>query len=144
MILLKTRGNKFPDIWEKDGIAPFNSYYTGKEIFDAKLALPVMAIGFYSGEQSNKHISLLMLNEINEKHDSANDIEIKFRFLDKINIKSDDFDKEVSQIDHRLLANVDDNTLIDIFSNFGIPFPIKQNTIQLNCGCFPKTMPILL
>ncbi|MEK0337630.1 MAG: hypothetical protein QQN41_09385, partial [Nitrosopumilus sp.] len=99
MIFLKT--SKVKNIWEQDGIARFNSNYTGTEILNFSNMLPLKAISYYSGYQNNKFISLLEVYEIKMNPNLSNDLVLRFRFLRKINILSSDFENEISKYDDR-------------------------------------------
>jgi len=131
MILLKTK--TFIDIWESDGIAPFNSSFVGTEILNYSEKTPILAIGYYSGEQANKNISLLMIQKIYQVPGFKNDINLKFKFIKKLEILSDDFETEVSKFSSKLVINVADDRVNKILKKFGYkisPPEEKKEMIQ--------------
>ncbi len=131
MILMKTKGTTFANIWESDGTAPFNSTYVGSEILNYSDKVPIRAIGFYSGEQSNKNISLLKIQHIQQVFESPNDIQLHFKFTNKLQILSSDFDIEVSKLSSKLLLIINDSKVYNILNKFGvIPAGEKIETIQ--------------
>lgn len=116
MIFLKT--SRVKDIWEKDGIAGFNSYYTGTSIFSLEKNLPMFAIGFYTGYQDSKCISLLEIQKVERNSSSSNDIELKFKFIKKLKILSSDFENEISGYDKRYLFQIDNELVKTILQKF--------------------------
>jgi len=132
MILMKTTDPRFKDIWEKDGIAPFNSTYVKTEILKYSRKLPLRAIGFYSGTQDNKKISLLEVEQINQNLELPNDIQIKFKFIRKLELISKNFDIEISKSSSKLLLIMDDSRVSNILNKFGIEpgQTVKSREIQ--------------
>jgi hypothetical protein len=121
---MKTKGNNFPDIWEKDGIAPFNSRFIDTNLLN--LQLPTKAIGVYSGYQGSKNISLLAITNVQQNSDNYNDIQISFRFLKKIEINSQDFDQEISKICRRIFFSLEDEILNNILKKFGFVYTSQK------------------
>lgn len=128
MILMKTK--IIADIWEKDGIAPFQSNFIGNEISKINIEdLPVDAIGFYSKYQKVKNISLLKICKIEHTPDSINDIQIHFKFQKKLNIASKDFDVEMQKYTSSLFSCQDDKFVEEIIQKLENN---NQNFIRTN------------
>lgn len=117
MIIMKTKDNTFPDIWEKDGTAPFSSQFIGTDILNCKL--PLRAVGVYFGSQDTKNISLLSITNTYHNTGQKYDIQIVFRFIKKIEINSHDFDQEISKINKRLFFILDEEVFSGILKKFG-------------------------
>jgi len=130
LILLKT--SKVNNIWEQDGIAGFNSHFTGRELINYSNLLPLKAIGYYSGIQDNKFISLLEIHEIKINPNSSNDLLLGFKFLKKINILSSIFENEISKYDNRYLYHLEDELINNIFNNMEINI---MGEISTNSKC---------
>ncbi len=127
MILMKTKGTKFKEIWEKNGLAPFNSSFAGNEIFSFSKKCPLLSLGFYSGEQGDKNVSLLRITNIDNNLNLSNDIQIKFEFIKKIDINSNEFDYEISKIfSNKILIIIPENSLTKILSKFGYKLNLKE------------------
>jgi len=117
---MKTKGTTFLDIWEHNGIAPFNSEFISTEILNYSNKCPLQAIGFYSGTQGNKKISLLEIQQVNQNLGLSNDIQIYFKFIEKLEINSNDFDIEVSKFSpYRLLTIIGILKINEILNKFG-------------------------
>ena len=111
MILMKTKGTLFKDIWETNGIAPFNSKYVGKDILNFIPELPLKAIGFYSGTTDSNEISLLEIHQINLIIEPKRDIQIHFKFVKKLSIKSVEFERKIKKFTSSLLSIHDDDKI---------------------------------
>jgi len=114
MILLKTK--TFVDIWEKNGIAPFNSSYIGEQILKYSEKCPLEAIGFYSERQKDKKISLLKIYRIEKTYEKLNDIKVHFEFVKKINIRSEDFEKKLSSHIYGLVSIIDSKIIYNVIN----------------------------
>jgi len=124
---MKTVGNIFPGIWEKDGIAPFKAKFIGTNILNS--SFPVRAIGVYSGSQGYKNISLLSITNAFQDTDRYNDVQIVFRVRKKLNIKSHDFDQEVSKISKGLFFEMNEEIVSNILKKISVPKDQEQKGV---------------
>jgi hypothetical protein len=128
---MKTIDRKYPDIWDKDGIAPFNSEYVGSQILSFSNDCPIKSIGFYSGNQKERNISLLEIDKIESSKISGNNIQISFKFCKKFNIKSQVFETEISKFSNKLLFNIKEEIVLQIIEKYRSTLnKVKDQTIS--------------
>ena len=111
MIIMKTT---WDDIWERSGNAPFSSKFITEDVLECQYKCPLQAIGLYL--KSKRNISLLEINNINQQKDNKYDIKVDFEFLRKLDIKSDEFEREIKSAG--LITIISDNNVNKLLNKF--------------------------
>lgn len=111
MIVMITLDDIFSNIWERDGEALFSSKYPEQLfIFEKRHlnSLPVLALGLYRGLHLHRPASLLEIVGICRKvADKSNfDILLLFRFIRKLNLRSEELLAHFGQKAKRLLCEI--------------------------------------
>jgi len=126
MIILKTKN--VPGIWNKQGYAWYKSVF----VTLPQTSYPTLGIGCY--EDSKENISLLEIEYLNKiPQNEKGDIEVKFHFIKKLEIQSNDF-LNTEGIYKPLLQQVNNTILIqkfDILKNEIKNYELVNDLVEL-------------